>query len=528
MISGKNNSKPLTDYKNEPIKFIKEILKIPYLTNEQKEILLSIRDNRVTNVQAAHGVGKSYISSLAVLWWVFAREGIAITTAPTRNQVEKILWREIAKTFDKHQTVLGGERGKAFLRMSTDAPYSAWGFTAVSYKPDVFQGIHAEQLLVIQDEANGISEEIDNGAISCTTGANNRLLRIGNPVHGGTPFQKACDISHTRIPAWSHPNVSWAYQQNPDGIHRLNPEIETQISYKDPKGRRIFLPEDKWPDLIKMRRNIIIPGAISIDWIEGVREKYGEDSAFWEGRVEGRFPSNSLNCAIIPASWFEAARARYDNDPAYWDGVASKSSWRHGLDVGDGGDSHAIASWKGPVLYKLDLIPTKGDRLDVSRAAQLGIAKLKELGGTLSVDRIGVGAGALSEILTKLQDSNSQISAIGCNFGGASTNPEQFENIRAEQYWRLREAFQNNEIAIAPLGDKEEQIITGFANIMYDETPTGKMKLEPKKFVRQRLKRSPDAEDAIVIGFNCPSVSLSQQPITVGGKRSVVGLLKRY
>lgn len=516
----------LNRYTDRPIDFIKEILQIQYLTPQQEEILLSIKSNRVTNVQAAHGVGKSFISALAVLWWVFAREGTAITTAPTRNQVEKILWREIAQIYDRHVEMLGGERGKSFIRLSAEA--QAWGFTAVSYKPDVFQGIHAERLLVIQDEANGVSEEIDDGAIACTTGAENRMLRIGNPVHGGTPFEKACVDTHIRVPAWSHPNVSWAYEQDANGMHRLKPDIAQQISRVNDRGKREFLPESCWPQSILDLRPVSIPGAISIDWIEGVRDKKGDDSAFWEGRVEGRFPSLSANCAIIPSSWIVAARARYDADPRYWDALAAQYIWRHGLDVGDGGDSHAIASWRGPVLYRVDLISTKGDRQDVSRAAHLGYSRLLELGGVVAVDRIGVGAGALSELLGRLSQSMLKgSSAVGCNFGGAASNPGHYENARAEQYWKLREAFQNGEVAIAPI-EKEDDIIAGFSQILYEETPQGKLKIESKKFIRQRLHRSPDAEDAIVMGFNTTAITPTSQPIILGKRRSVMSAMAGY
>ena len=40
------------------------------------------------------------------------------------------------------------------------------------------------------------------------------------------------------------------------------------------------------------------------------------------------------------------------------------------MDVGDGNDEHALSSWRGPVLYAIDKMATKGDEEDISRAAQ--------------------------------------------------------------------------------------------------------------------------------------------------------------
>ncbi|MGL5878882.1 MAG: hypothetical protein ACRC2V_14050, partial [Xenococcaceae cyanobacterium] len=111
----------LTQYKEDPIAFASKILSIPFLTEEQQEILISIRDNRTTNVQAAHSIGKSFICSIAVIWWVFAVEGTCFTTAPSLQQVKDILWKEVRSLYDRNKEVLGGTRGELFLKKSETA-----------------------------------------------------------------------------------------------------------------------------------------------------------------------------------------------------------------------------------------------------------------------------------------------------------------------------------------------------------------------------------------------------------------------
>ena len=76
--SGRNS---LTRFKNDPVGFSRFIGVEP--TEDQQRFLESVRDNPETNVKAAHGVGKSIGSAVCVLWWVFAVNGLAITTAPT-------------------------------------------------------------------------------------------------------------------------------------------------------------------------------------------------------------------------------------------------------------------------------------------------------------------------------------------------------------------------------------------------------------------------------------------------------------
>lgn len=474
--SGKNE---LEIYEKDPIGFITEFLG-EWLTNEQKAIAESILVNRHTNVQACHGVGKSWLSARIALWWVFAVRGMAITTAPTERQVEEILWGELRRLYDRHKDKLGGKRGRTFLRLDETA--HAFGFTARADSPDAFQGIHHEKLLVIEDESSGISEQIDDGAVSCTTGGFNRLLRIGNPLSSNTPFHKACLRSHIRIPAWSHPNVGWAYEGG-----KLT-EYAKQIVL-DEFGQ--IRPQTEWPQELRDK----IPGAVSITWIEEVRAK-GEDSPFWLSRVEAQFPSNDSE-GIIPRSWLEEARRRYDSSKDYWDNLAATQYWSIGADIGDGGDDHAIARWRGNVLYSVKLFPTKGDRQDVTRAAGLVIQEVKDLPGKykINIDRTGVGSGTLAALLEQ------KIKASGCNFGEGSSKPEEFLNLKSELFWGIRDGLRLGEIAIAPLGRIEEMVFDDLSSIRYDVTAKGQIKCEEKAKTRQRLGRSPDAGDAVVIAW---------------------------
>ena len=470
-----------SQYATDPVKFIEAELG-ETLTPSQKDIALSVLHNRETNIQAAHGVGKSHLSSRLAIWQIFCNGGMVITTAPTKRQVVEILWGEIRKTHGKLK--LSGDIGQTFLRLSEQA--RGFGFT--SSTSNGFQGIHHDRLLVIQDEACGISTEIDEGASSCATGAANRLLRIGNPIESGGSFEKACKRSHIRIPVWEHPNVAWAYEQHLDGVHRLKPDVAAAIL--DAKG--VVKPPSQWADWCPQDQ---IPGAVSVSWIEDARSKYGEGSAYWQSRVEGFFPEDA-GSSIIPRSYFLAARARYDDNPEHWDNLAAQHESRHGFDVGDGQDDHAWSRWRGAVLYNVECYPTKGDREDVTRGTGIAKRHLNEFGGSINVDRLGVGAGMLASLLEQGCDAH------GVAWSESAADPAQFQNSKAEDFWKLREAFRTGEVAIAPLGDIEEMVMEDLAGTYYEETSTGKIRIEDKqKKTRKRLHRSPNAGDAVCLGF---------------------------
>lgn len=491
---------PFAVYRDRPVDFIQAELGFA-LTAEQQRICQSLRDERETNVQASHGCGKTFLAACLVLWWVLAVGGLAITTAPTKRQVIELLWGEIRRTHKRLK--LAGELGQTFLRLSEES--RAFGFTASDTNSNAFQGVHHPRLLVIEDEACGISPDIDEGASSCATGAENRFLRIGNPIEPGGAFEKACKQKNIRIPVWCHPNVSWAYAQENDGEYRLKPDIRAKILGED----GAVLPPEQWP--ADCPRDVI-PGAVSITWIEEARAKYGEGSAYWQSRVCGVFPEDSTQ-SIVPRSWFMAARARYDAEPERWQQHFARQPNRFGLDVGDGADSHALSRWQGGLLWLAKSIPTKGDQEDVTRAAGLAIAALKEHKGSVTVDRGGVGAGA--QALLKEGGHPS----TGVHWGESARDSSQFLNAKAEDYWLLREAFRKNEVAIAPLGQWEDELMEDLAGTYWEMTSTGKIKIEDKAKTRKRLKRSPDLGDAAALGFRQPRFrhgSFAPSPISYG------------
>jgi hypothetical protein len=351
----------------------------------------------------------------------------------------------------------------------------AFGFTAADHNLNAFQGIHSDRLLVILDEACGISSAIWEGAESCVTGSDNRMLALGNPVVSDCPFEQAATAESGRVislPAWNHPNVSYAYQRGDDGIHRLKPE------YRDPAS---------W-------RDDLIPGAVSIAWIERAREK-GETSPYWISRVEARFPADG-GMAVIPRTLFDYCRQLYDDDPAKWETAAGVHAYRFGIDVGDGGDAHGVAAWQGPVLRWVEEHQTLGDRRDVSRIADIAADHVRAKQRAIAVvDQVGVGAGALSNLLER------GITAYPFGWGGASSQPLNYLNAKAEQFWQLREAMQRGDVAIAPLGDFELPLRRELASIYYEMDAKDKIRIEAKQKTIARLKQSPNMADAVVGGY---------------------------
>src|SRR5271154_2513778 len=79
----------------DPVLFARVMLGLD-LWSKQREILESVGKYPRTAVKACHSSGKTFVAAAIALWWITHKpNGIAITTAPTWTQVERVLWGEI-------------------------------------------------------------------------------------------------------------------------------------------------------------------------------------------------------------------------------------------------------------------------------------------------------------------------------------------------------------------------------------------------------------------------------------------------
>jgi hypothetical protein len=209
------------------------------------------------------------------------------------------------------------------------------------------------------------------------------------------------------------------------------------------------------------------------------------------------------------------ARVKFDNlTTEEWNKKLISQPSRYGLDVGDGGDPHALSRWQGSVLWSVKSQATLGDELDSGRAAAMAVKDIKTFGqGAIGVDNVGVGAGALDTL------KREGHSARGIKWGLAAKDTESYANLKAEQFWLLREAAEKGEIAIAPLGEYEDELCEDWANTYYEELPNGRIKIEDKAKTRARLGRSPNCGDAAVYGYHAKSGGNRKPLVSVSPRR---------
>lgn len=221
---------------------------------------------------------------------------------------------------------------------------------------------------------------------------------------------------------------------------------------------------------------------VSPDWVAARRDDWGESSPLYQARVLGEFPEEAEG-TLLPLGLLDAAQER----------VVEPGPVRLGVDPARfGPDNTAVSVWRG---NRLDNVETRRG-LDVMQGASWVQSLANRYGAErVAVDEIGLGAGVVDRL--------HQLGCVGLAPVNVARSPQRkdlFQNLRAELAWRLRESLERGEIAL-PVDDV---LIAELSALRYDYDAFGRIRLESKDEIRQRIGRSPDRADALMLGMAPP------------------------
>lgn len=196
---------------------------------------------------------------------------------------------------------------------------------------------------------------------------------------------------------------------------------------------------------------------------------------------------------VIPTEWVRLAIERGKHSMP-----TTNEQTALGVDTAYGGrDKMVIAPRYGSWISPLIKYPGK-DTPDGRSAATFIVAAIQGY-PAINIDPIGYGAAAYEHI----QDTAS-LDVRGINFGMASSGTDRsgrlrFANVRAEAYWRMRELLDPTAGSDVSLPDDRE--LLSDLTAAHWELRTGKIYLESKAEIKDRIGRSPDCGDAVVLAF---------------------------
>lgn len=446
------------DYAADPSRWAAERGKM-HIWSKQREVLESIRDNRRTVVRACHSAGKSFIAASAACWWIDSHppgEAFILTSAPTAPQVRAILWRNINRIHASAN--LPGRCNQTEWIMPTGD--NAEELVGIGRKPSEhaegsFQGIHARYVLVILDESQGVPKALWDATESIASNANARILAIGNPDVTTGPFVDAC----------------------------RSPELwnEIHIGFKHtPAVTGEEVPEE------------VADGLISREWARDRAIAWGEDSALYQSKVLGEIPTGDVDPWRV-ISEEDAAQCRYVDEEYENDPEAVRIG---GIDVGGGGDRTVLVERIGSAIGRIESFSDRDPMISVGKLVNLvedwGLSKVR-------IDVAGIGWGVAGRLREVLKERGSRCNVQYVNFANKSGQPKRFLNVRAEAWWNGRELSRAKAWSLAGLDDDAIAELTMPRYEVVDSS--GKVKIEKKDDIRERLGRSPDIADALLLAF---------------------------
>ena len=480
----------------------------------QMEVMDSILVHKRTVVPAGFGVGKTFLAGRAVAWFCVTQPvglRLAVTTATRFRQVKLQLWPHIRKAVsraglpgvcDQTQWKIPDAYGNEVV--------VAYGFTAPEGDEAAMQGIHAQSLLLVVDEAGGISKLIGEGTNNLLTG-DARMLAIGNPAMDdpGSWFEGLCEEGETG--------------EQPGTVTITIPSTESPAI----TGAATPLCRDCPPTISPHSLAKHLPDQ---DWVDRTIRAYGEGHPYVIAKVHARFPKDAGR-GVLPASWVESAAEKDDPvgddvvvlselglDGEHEPIVVRKRSWvRLGVDVAaDGGDEFVVARSVGDVAHvrhassgsvNADAVKVAERVLEEIKAAErLSTALGSRAQVRVKVDIIGVGWGVVGmlERWGKVGRHNAAIVPVDVRESPEydTTDSPMVPHLKRDEMWLAmrgliqpdpstgegRVRFRVDRKALAQLSTPRES-----------SNNQGHTVVESKASMRKRGVKSPDRAEALLL-----------------------------
>lgn len=437
-----------------PVRFVREVWGAEPDTWQEKGLRAYGRGERRISIRSCHGPGKTTLLAWLVNYQLCTRfPQKTAATAPTTSQLEDAL---VAEVLAWHRKLPAALQALFTLKKNrielTAAPEESFftARTARDEKPEALQGIHSEHVLLIADEASGVSEPIFEAAAGSMSGHNATTILAGNPVRTSGFF---FDTHHKLRDMWFVLHVT--------GVPGTAGEYSRRVS---------------------------------ADFVEDIRRRYGERSNAYRVRCLGEFPLSDLD-TVIPYELAVGARDRDIVIPPRLEEV-----W--GLDVARfGDDANALVRrnrlavlprievWMGT-----DLMETAG-RVKARWDETAPDLRPQEI----LVDVIGLGAGVADRLL------ELGLPVRGVNVGEAAVDREKFSNLRSELWWKGREWLATRDHKLPQCDGScarncvHEQLIQELVAPRYGFTSSGKIAVEPKSEMKKRGHASPNVADAFLL-----------------------------
>ncbi len=465
--------------RDDPARFHEEVLG-RRLWSKQVEVCRAIARSPVTVVPAGRAVGKSFLLAGTVLWWLYTRPmSLVITTGPDHRQVVSVLWKEIRRALRPrldtagqnspglilgHDHLTAGYNSPQRLSLKRGTGWGALGFAA-QYE-EGFSGQHAGDLLVIVDEASGVTPPIWSAIHGL---AATRLVVVGNPIRYDCHFRELHDLAVKGSSTITSVGISSL--ESPDAGNDVSPV-----------------------------------GMASRSFLNQMREIHGEESPWWRSNILGIFPGQE-SVRFLPSAWLDACTRETVPNDELWADYPGGTTFM-GVDIGGGvGADRSVvvvrnrkqvlavfaSEWHGV----LDEARHRLEPIVIELARKWAVTPER-----LVYDKAGIGRSFGSYLA-----SHGFEGAVG--YFGAGKGGKLYVNRRTANAFALKrrlDPHRENHVPFYCGGIPEwpalrHELAELRSPTMEIEEGQVKQVLEDKEALAARLHRSPDLLDALLMTF---------------------------
>lgn len=453
---------PYALWRDDPVGFVRDVLGYHTWSGERR-ILESLRDHRRTAVHACYESGKTFTAGNAVAWWLSVwppKSAACMTTATSGAQVKALLWKEIGRAHDRGQ--LPGRLN--LTEWWYDREVVGMGRKPAEYNATAIQGLHAERVLGVIDEATGVPAPIWEAMDGLVANDESRMLTIGNPTDPSSFFASVCrpasGYNVVHISAFDTPNFT------AEGAN-LPPEVLRSL--------------------------------VGRTWVEEKRQTWGEQSPLWIARVEGLFPEDSTD-RVVPLGWLKQRALITDEQLAVRRFAGDDLlPVELGCDVGEGSDRTVVRERRGMLAGREWIEYTR----DPEKCVELLLRCCREVRPTrVKIDAIGIGWGMVGFLRSKLRaedDPHLQRCVVEpIKVSESAAQPKKYKRLRDEMWWEVGRELTRTQAWVIPDDDDLANELTAPT---YSIAPGGQIVVESKDDLRKRLGVSPDRADALLLAF---------------------------
>ena len=445
----------LNIWKGNPVMGIKQLFSVEPTAQQVSLIKAAWNPTARVAVSSCQGAGKT--ATLVWLMFLFLltqNDCQILITSPSHQQLGRVFNAQIAKwhasmpaffkeqfIITKEKVAIKGKEGFQFAQL----------VTASAENKENLQGGHAESYVILVDEASGVEEPVFDlllGTLSTHKGG--RMIMTSNPLRAAGRFHEI----------FSREELS---------------KIWTRLyfsAYDSP--------------------------VINDNWIEEMKETYGEDSDIFRVRVLGQFPRLS-STQFFPTDAIKAA-VEYRANPLYYQQFPKVC----GADIARFGDDSTVFTIRQGAKI-LDVTRYSGlDTMEVTSK----LADYRQIWspGLICIDAIGVGAG----VYDRAQQLGLPVKPVIVS--QKSSEPMQYLNLRSQLYGMTKEWLMNG--ADIP---NDTDMIKQFMSMQYGYNNKMQLQLISKKDMKRQGLESPDIIDSIALTF--AGEAINRTPYSVAPRR---------